>query len=275
TERGERGEGKRQIAAAASETGMSKAEAEATLQLDGSDAVNARVITDGANADTINVPGNHAIKAAWHASDDGRGGKTAHNAPVSATGEHTSAQSTSAGNHFTVSSPFTATRTGDGDHTASAFKPNVDPGINFASVPKDQLLRHPADNLSHIPAQPDHGADPTHPHVEVEQSPSFKSADDGSANPGTGLSDPPTLTAPSSDSSGTHGPAAPALAPGEDTSVQPTPADNGNQANADPEINFASNAEHSADNSLHTPAQHDESGSPVVSDGAHPAEHIH
>src|SRR6516225_5451839 len=60
-------------------------------------------------------------------------------------------------------------------------------------------------------------------------------------------------------------------APGEDTSVQPTPADNGYQANADPEINFASNAEHSADNSLHTPAQHDESGSPVVSDGAHPA----
>jgi hypothetical protein len=155
------------------------------------------------------------------------------------------------------------------DHEAT-----VDPGINFASVPKDRLLQHPADNLSHIPAQPDHGADPTHPHVEVEQSPSFKSADDGSANPGTGLSDPPTLTAPSSDSSGAHGPAAPALAPGEDTSVQPTPADNGYQANADPEINFASNAEHSADNSLHTPAQHDESGSPVVSDGAHPADQV-
>jgi hypothetical protein len=165
------------------------------------------------------------------------------------------------------------------DHTASGFKPSVDheatvdPGINFASVPKGRLLQHPADNLSHIPAQPDHGADPTHPHVEVEQSPSFKSADDGSANPGTGLSDPPTLTAPSSDSSGAHGPAAPALAPGEDTSVQPTPADN-DQANADPEINFASNAEHSADNSLHTPAQHDESGSPVVSDGAHPADQV-
>jgi len=63
-------------------------------------------------------------------------------------------------------------------------------------------------------------------------------------------------------------------APGEDTSVQPTPADNGYQANADPEINFASNAEHSADNSLHTPAQHDESGSPVVSDGAHPADQV-
>jgi AcrR family transcriptional regulator len=135
-----------------------------------------------------------------------------------ATGKDISVQSTSADNHFTVSSPFTATATGDGDHTASGFKPSVDheatvdPGINFASVPKGRLLQHPADNLSHIPAQPDHGADPTHPHVEVEQSPSFKSADDGSANPGTGLSDPPTLTAPSSDSSGAHGPAAPALA---------------------------------------------------------------
>src|SRR5262249_5045000 len=231
------------------ETRAFKIDAGATQQLDGSDAVNALVRTDGTNADAISLPGNHAIKAAWHAS-------------------------TSADNHFTVSSPFTATPTGDGDHTASAFKPKVDPGINFASVPKDQLLRHPADKLSHIPAQPDHGADPTHPHVEVGQSSSFKSADDGSANPGTGLSDPPTLTAPSSDSSGTHGPAAPALAPGEDTSVQPTPADNGNQASADPEINFASNAEHSADNSLRTPAQHDESGSPVVSDGAHPADQV-
>src|SRR5262249_29970457 len=53
-----------------------------------------------------------------------------------------------------------------------------------------------------------------------------------------------------------------------------TAGGNGYQANADPEINFASNAEHSADNSLHTPAQHDESGSPVVSDGAHPADQV-
>src|SRR5215831_3977925 len=194
------------------ETRAFKIDAGATQQLDDSDAVNALVRTDGTNADAISLPGNHAIKAAWHASDDGRGGKTAHNAPVSATGEHTSAQSTSAGNHFTVSIPFTATPTGDGDHTASAFKPSadheatVDPGINFASVPKDRLLQHPADNLSHIPAQPDHGADPTHPHVEVEQSPSFKSADNDSAHPGAIPNDPPTLTAPSSDSSGTHGP---------------------------------------------------------------------
>src|SRR5262249_40232375 len=147
----------------------------------------------------------------------------AHNAPVSETGEDTSAQSTSADNHFTVSSPFTATPTGDGDHTASAFKPSadheatVDPGINFASVPKDRLLQHPADNLSHIPAQPDHGADPTHPHVDGNQSANVKFADDGSAPSGTVPSDPPTLTALTSDPSGAHGPAARALAPDDDT----------------------------------------------------------
>jgi transcriptional regulator with XRE-family HTH domain len=132
-----------------SETRAFKIDAGATQQPDGSHAVNALVRTDGTNADAISLPGNHAIKAAWHASDDGRGGKTAHNAPVSETGEDTSAQSTSADNHFTVSSPFTATPTGDGDHTASAFKPSVDhdatvdPGINFASIPQDQLRSTP------------------------------------------------------------------------------------------------------------------------------------
>src|SRR6516225_12055563 len=66
-----------------SETRAFKIEAGATQQLDGSDAVNALVRTDGTNADTISLPGNHAI------SDGGRGGKTAHNAPVSETGEDT------------------------------------------------------------------------------------------------------------------------------------------------------------------------------------------
>src|SRR5215469_13801485 len=55
-----------------SETGAFKIDAGATQQLDGSDAVNALVRTDGTNADAISLPGNHAIKAAWHASDDGR-----------------------------------------------------------------------------------------------------------------------------------------------------------------------------------------------------------
>src|SRR5215813_12503622 len=215
------------------ETRAFKIDAGATQQLDGSDAVNALVRTDGTNADAISLPGNHAIKAAWHAS-------------------------TSADNHFTVSSPFTATPTGDGDHTASAFKPSadheatVDPGINFASVPKDRLLQHPADNLSHIPAQPDHGADPTHPHVDGNQSANVKFADDGSAPSGTVPSDPPTLTALTSDPSGAHGPAARALAPDDDTPGQPTTADNGNHWGADPKIDDIANdhpSQHPADNS--------------------------
>src|SRR5262249_41319587 len=93
-------------AGAVSETGAVKVDT-AALQFDGSDAVDASVTTSGTSADAVNAPGHHAIKAAWHASDDGRGGKTAHNAPVSETGEDTSAQSTSADNHVSVSSPFT------------------------------------------------------------------------------------------------------------------------------------------------------------------------
>src|SRR5262245_50059401 len=117
--------------------------------------------------------GNHATKTAWHVSDDGRGGKIAHDSPVSATGEDTSAQSTPA--------------SANGDHSASPFKPNVDhhaivdPGIRLDLIPTDHLLQHPADNLLHIPAQPDHGADPAHPYVDGNQS---ASADDSNAHPG-------------------------------------------------------------------------------------------
>src|SRR6516164_7532745 len=53
--------------------------------------------------------GNHATKTAGHVSDDGRGGKIAHDSPVSATGKDTSAQSTPA--------------SANGDHSASPFKP--------------------------------------------------------------------------------------------------------------------------------------------------------
>src|SRR5262249_57953293 len=116
------------------------------------------------------------------------------------TGEDTSAQSTPADNHVSVSNPFTATPSGNGDHTASAFKPSVDhdatvdPGINLASSPKDQLLQHPADNSIHSPAQADHGADPAHPHVDGNHSANVKFADDPS--------DPSTLAALPSDPSG-------------------------------------------------------------------------
>jgi len=48
-------------------------------------------------------------------------------------------------------------------------------------------------------------------------------------------------------------------------------------ASADPKINDIANnhpPQPSADNSLHTPAQHDDNGSPAVTDGAHPAPQV-
>src|SRR5262249_17788382 len=266
-------------AGAVSETGAFKIDAGAAPQLDRSDAANAPVIPDGANADAINSPGNHATKTAWHVSDDGRGSKTAHNAPASETGEEASAQSTSADHHVIVSSPLAETLSGNGDHSASAFKPSadhdatVDPAITVASIPKDQLPQHLADNLLHIPAQADHGAEPAHPHVDGNQSANVKFADDGSAPSGTVASDPPTLTALTSDPSGDYGPAAPALAPDDDTPGQPTTADNGNHLGDDPKIDDIATDHPSqppADNSPHAPAQHDGDGSPAETDGAHP-----
>jgi len=277
--------GNLQIADIASETDAFKLDTGAALQSDGSDAVTGLVITDATTAHAINSRGDHTTQAAWHASDDGRGGKTAHNAPASETGEDTSAQSTSADNHFGVSSPSTETPCGNGDHSASAFKPSVehdatiDPGIKFASLPKDQLLQQPADNLIHIPAQPDDEADPAHPHADANQS---VSADDANALHATVPSDLPALTALASDSSGTHGPATASHAPDEDTL-----ADNGHHPIADPELDIASNAEHNGDNSSAAiggadPAhgQGDESesaGSKFADDGkgSPPADHGH
>src|SRR6516162_4097588 len=74
-----------------------------TLQLDASDAANALLIMDGANTDTINLPGHYTINAA---ESQGRGDKVAYDPPMSAAGEQTSAQSTSAENGFIVSNPF-------------------------------------------------------------------------------------------------------------------------------------------------------------------------
>src|SRR5215831_7638877 len=183
--------------------------------------------------------GNHATKTAWHVSDDGRGGKIAHDSPASATGEDTSAQSTPA--------------SANGDHSASPFKPNVDhhaivdPGIRLDLIPTDHLLQHPADNLLHIPAQPDHGADPAHPYVAGNQS---ASADDSNAHPGKVPHDPPASTARSSDLSG-------------DDSAQPVKTNLDHHAVDDPETTSSpSNSnnhplQQPADNSLHTLAQPD------------------
>src|SRR5262249_54370510 len=192
----------------------------------------------------------HATKTAWHVSDDGRGGKIAHDSPVSATGEDTSAQSTPA--------------SANGDHSASPFKPTVDhhaivdPGIKLDLIPTDHLLQHPADTLLHIPAHPDHGAAPPHPYVDQNQSPS---ADDSTPHPGRVAHDPPAPTARSSDLSG-------------DDSAQPFKTNLDHHAVDDPKTNFPSNSnnhplQQPAHNSLHTPAQHDDNGSPALTDGAH------
>jgi len=97
---------------------------------------------------------------------------------------------------------------------------NVDPEINLASIAPNHLPDHPADNLPHISAQLDanelravtDGAYPAYPHSDVNQLASFKFADDGSAHPGMVPYGLLTVTPLSSDSSGTHGPTALALA---------------------------------------------------------------
>src|SRR5262249_43081397 len=55
-----------------------------TLQLDASDAANALLIVDGANTDTINLPGHYTINAA---ESQGWGDKVAYDPPMSAAGE--------------------------------------------------------------------------------------------------------------------------------------------------------------------------------------------
>src|SRR5262245_8520440 len=117
-------EGKLEISGAVSET-IFRADAETTLQLDASDAANALLIMDGANTDTINLPGHYTINAA---ESQGRGGKVAYDPPMSAAGEQASAQSTSAENRFIVSNPlpFTETASGNKDHSAFQFKPSMD-----------------------------------------------------------------------------------------------------------------------------------------------------
>src|SRR5262249_57284746 len=103
----------------------------------------------------------------------------------------------------------------DSDLPASA-----DPEINLASIAKNDLPQQPADNSLHTSTQHDDNGSPAATDgahlgdlpVDVNQLPSFKFADDAGAHPGTVPHDPPAVTALSSDLSGDHGPAAPALA---------------------------------------------------------------
>jgi transcriptional regulator with XRE-family HTH domain len=261
-----------------SETRAFKIDAGATQQLDGSDAVNALVRTDGTNADAISLPGNHAIKAAWHASDDGREHSADHS-------RHTPAQdddNTSA----VIGGAHTAHRQGDESESAvskfaddgKGWPPadhghhaNADPETNFPSNAKNHP-QHADDNLLHTLAQHDDngspvstdGAYPGRGQGDGNEWASPKFADDGGDHPGKISHDLPALTSLPSDVSGDDSPHS--FNPNLD-----------HHASADPSLNDITNdhpPQHSADNSLHTPAQHDESGSPVVSDGAHPADQV-
>jgi hypothetical protein len=211
-------EGKLEISGAVSEA-IFRADAETALQLDASDAANALLRMDGANTDTINLPGHYTINAA---ESQGQGGKVAYDPPMSAAGEHTSAQSTSAENGFIVSNPFpfTETASGNKDHSAFQFKPSMDhhavtdPDINDITKEHPEHPAHPhSDNFKFadddgsahpghatgkdkdISVQPsvdpkigdiakEHPEHPAHPHSDVNQLASFKFADEGSADSG-------------------------------------------------------------------------------------------
>jgi VCBS repeat-containing protein len=253
-------EGNLEIAGAVSETGMFKADAEATLQVGGSEAPNALVITDGTNTDAINLSGHYTI---YRAQNDGRGGKVAHDPSLSASAEETPVQSTSPDNAFIVSTPLTEL---SGNHSAFQFKPNLDhhavtdPKINYLAegLPQQSL---------HMPAQLAHSGllsvtDEAHPaHFQFDGSrwASFKLADDGSAHPGKASHDAPPLTPLSGDLSKDH-------------SAHPFKPNLDHHESADPEIGGVAHApQHPADNLPHTPAQHGDNGSSTVSDRAHSA----
>src|SRR5262249_3065506 len=90
------------------------------------------------------------------------------------------------------------------DGSTNSGNASADPDINDT---------HPADNSLHTLAQPDDGPHPADPPVDVSELPNFKFANNDSDYPCTVVPhDSPTLTTLASDPSGTHGPAAPALA---------------------------------------------------------------
>jgi hypothetical protein len=95
------------------------------------------------------------------------------------------------------------------------------------------------------------GPHPAHPHFD-----NFKLADDDSAHTGKVPHDPPALAA--NDLSGEH-------------SAHSFKSNSDHHPSADPGINDIAKDQNPADNLPHGPAQHDDSGSPAVTDGPHPA----
>src|SRR5262249_56987725 len=133
---------------------------------------------------------------------------------------------------------------------------------NLTQVHNDTLLLSPAVANDKGGAAVSNGAHTAHGQADGSESASPKFADDGSTNSGNVAHDPPALTALPSDVSG-------------DDSAQPGKTNQNHHASADPDINDVANnhpLQPPADNSPHTPAQHDDNGSPAVTDGAHPGQ---
>ena len=178
---------KLEIAGAVSQPGMLKIDPE-ILQLDGLDAANALVMTNGTSTETINLSRHYALDD----SGDGRGDKiAAWDPPVSAAGE-TSVQSV-AENGFSASNPFTETPNGNGNHSAFNFDNfkladdnSVHPGK--ASVPAQHN-----DKSSPAVADKDH---PAHPHDKFKFA---DDADDDSAHPDNAKGKDKDISAQSSD----------------------------------------------------------------------------
>src|SRR5262245_28124563 len=177
---------KLEIAGAVSQPGMLEIDPE-ILQLDGLDAANALVMTNGTSTETINLSRHYSLDD----SGDGRGDKIAARDPrVSAAGE-TSVQSV-AENGFSASNPFTETPNGNGNHSAFNFDnfkladDSVHPGK--ASVPAQHN-----DKSSLAVADKDH---PAHPHDKFKFA---DDADDDSAHPGNAKGKDKDISAQSSD----------------------------------------------------------------------------
>jgi transcriptional regulator with XRE-family HTH domain len=171
-------------AAAASDAGagdkssLTTSADDTAVHIDASDAANALLIMDGANTDTINLPGHYTINAA---ESQGWGGKVAYDPPVPAAGEQASARSISAENGFIASNPFpfTETTSGNKEHSAFQFKPSMDHhAVTDPEINNITNASHDDSKINDIAKQqPEH---PAHPHSD-----NFKFADDdGSAHPG-------------------------------------------------------------------------------------------
>jgi transcriptional regulator with XRE-family HTH domain len=225
---------KLEMTGTASQAGMLKIDP-AILQLD--DVTNALIMADATSTETINLSPDYIM--AWNSlNDDGGGDKI--DPPASAAGE-TSMQSI-AENGFSASNPFTETPNGNENHSAFNFDNFKFADDSSIHPGKTSVSAQHSDKSSPAVADKDH---PAHPHSD-----NFKFADDDSAHLGNVKGKDKDISAQSS---------------GVSEDQFKTKLDD-HHASADPKIDDIAKG-HSPQ---HTPAQHDDNGSPAVIDKAHP-----